>query len=363
VKEDAGAAGDTPSAIVAPMKILLVSHMYPTAKEPASGIFVKRLEDRLRSRGHLVRRVVIKHRIRGGGIRSYVRRANYVLFSVRALLAAHVFRPDVAYVHCFGQLLRPLARGSRVPIVAHLHGQDVENLGSSLGPPAEVAEELCRRVTRFIAVSEWLRERFVAKLPQAAANTIIVSCGVDVSVFNSRPAPAPPIVFLCIGALNERKNVIGLARAFAIARRDGERLRFVGVDEDGLERALRQIEGVDVIAPLSSEGIAELIAQAHVICQPSTREPFGLGALEGMASGRSVVGTLIGGHREFVPGNAGVLVDPGDIDAIAAALRTAADRLPIPNNAAVAAAKQHDLDFNVARVEAALREALESGRS
>ena len=57
-----------------------------------------------------------------------------------------------------------------------------------------------------------------------------------------------------------------------------------------------------------------------------------------MACGRSVVATRVGGPPEFVPPDAGVLVDPLDVDAIADALRVAA-ALPCPNPAAREAAE------------------------
>ena len=62
------------------------------------------------------------------------------------------------------------------------------------------------------------------------------------------------------------------------------------------------------------------LGAADVVCQPSLVEPFGLSTLEGMACGRSVVATRVGGPPEFVPPGAGVLVDPDDEDALVAAL-------------------------------------------
>ena len=57
-----------------------------------------------------------------------------------------------------------------------------------------------------------------------------------------------------------------------------------------------------------------------MLCQPSLIEPLGQALLEAMACGRSVVATRIGGPPEFVPPEAGVLVDPLDVEALAAAL-------------------------------------------
>jgi glycosyltransferase involved in cell wall biosynthesis len=99
--------------------------------------------------------------------------------------------------------------------------------------------------------------------------------------------------------------------------------------------------------------IPPLIAESNVVCQPSLVEPFGQAVLEGMACGRSVVATKVGGPPEFVPPEAGILVDPLDEQAIAAALRDAA-KLPSPNPAARAAAELHDVNEQARRVEAIL---------
>ena len=75
-----------------------------------------------------------------------------------------------------------------------------------------------------------------------------------------------------------------------------------------------------------------------------------------MAAGRSVVATRIGGPPELVPPEAGVLVDPLDVGALAAALRQAA-AMPRPNEAARAAAAVHDVRRQAERIEAILSRA------
>jgi glycosyltransferase involved in cell wall biosynthesis len=81
-----------------------------------------------------------------------------------------------------------------------------------------------------------------------------------------------------------------------------------------------------------------------------------------MASGRSVVGTRIGGPPEFVVPEAGVLVDPVDEDALTDALRAAA-ALPCPNPAARAAAEMHDVRRQAEKVEAILERAARGRRA
>ena len=127
-------------------------------------------------------------------------------------------------------------------------------------------------------------------------------------------------MFVCVGSLTERKNVIRLADAFA--RVGDGRLVFVG---DGPLRG--ELEGrpnVEITGRVPHEQVPRSSPAATVLCQPSTIEPFGQALLEAMACGRSVVATRIGGPPEFVPPEAGVLVDPLDEAALADAMRRAA---------------------------------------
>ena len=163
---------------------------------------------------------------------------------------------------------------------------------------------------------------------------------------------------MCVGSLIERKNVVRLADAFA---RLGEgTLTFVG---DGPLRA--RLEGrpnVTVTGAVPHDAVPGYVAEADVLCQPSLVEPFGQATLEALASARSVVATRVGGPPEFVPPEAGVLVDPEDETALADALRTAA-ALPVPNQAARAAAEQHDVRLQATRVEEILERAVRDRRA
>jgi len=172
------------------------------------------------------------------------------------------------------------------------------------------------------------------------------------------PAPDASPAFLCVGSLTDRKNVVRLADAFA---RHGEgTLTYVG---DGPLRA--QLEGRDrvhLVGRIPHEAIPEHLARASVLCQPSLLEPLGQSLLEGMATGRPVVATRIGGPPEFVPPEAGALVDPLDLDSIADGLRRAA-ALPVPNPAARAAAEAHDVNVQASRVESILERAARDRRA
>ena len=325
------------------MRILLVSQMYPGPADPDLGVFVRGLEEQLVARGHEVERAVLDRR--GVGKVKYLRLA-------RATLAAsRRFRPDVVYAHFLVPTGLIGALAGRAPLVVTAHGRDVRNVGWLPGIRA-ATRFVARRAAAIIAVSDYLRRELEAKVPEARGKTEVVDSGVDLERFTVQPAPEGPPRYLCIGSLIQRKNVLRLARAF---ERLGEgKLTFVG---DGpLRTQLEGRPGIELTGALPSDRMPAQIAAAHVVCQPSLIEPFGQAALEAMACGRSVVATRIGGPPEFVPPEAGVLVDPVDEDALVEALRAAA-ALPCPNPAARAAAAEHDVRRQAEKVEAILQRA------
>jgi glycosyltransferase involved in cell wall biosynthesis len=316
------------------------------------------MEAALAARGHDLERAVLDRR--AGGKRRYLDLA----WSARS--AARRFRPDVVYSHFLvpAGLIADLA--SDAPLVATAHGRDVRNVGAI--PGVRTAKRvLVRRAAALVAVSDYLRRELEAKVPEARGKTHVVDSGVDLERFRPRDASearrelgweGDGPAFLCLGSLTERKNVARLADAFERLGRG--RLAFVG---DGpLRGALAGRPGVTLAGRVPHDDVACWIAAADVVCQPSLVEPLGQAVLEAMASGRPVVATRIGGPPEFVPPEAGVLVDPLDEDALVAAL-DAASRLPVPNEAARAAAAGHDVNEQARRVEEILLQAARDRRS
>jgi glycosyltransferase involved in cell wall biosynthesis len=320
------------------LRILIVSQLYPGPADPDLGTFVAQQERVLRQRGHEVDLAVLDRRA-GGKLR-------YLELARRARAAR---RPDVVWAHFLvpsGLIASKLA----APLVVTAHGRDVRNIGSIPGV-AHLTRAVVRRACSVIAVSEYLRRELEERLPEARGKTEVVDSGVDLEQF-SAPRPAARLdspAFLHVGTLSERKNVVRLADAFARLGRGS--LTFVG---DGpLRSQLEGREAVRLVGRVSHDDVPGWLASADVVCGPALVEPFGQALLEAMACGRSVVATRIGGPPEFVPPEAGVLVDPLDARALARALETAA-RLPSPNEAARAAARRHDVRRQVERVEAIL---------
>jgi glycosyltransferase involved in cell wall biosynthesis len=336
------------------MRILLVSQMYPGPSAPDFGVFVRDVARELERRGHALAYAVIDRR--GGSPLKHGRLA------ARALAEARRFRPDVVYAHYLfpaGAVAAAAARVARAGLVVTAHGRDVRNAGAT--PGVATATRVALRGARVVAVSDFLRRDLVARVPDLEGRVDVIDCGVDLERFRGRDAG--PLrerlgwhgdgpYFLCVGTLDERKNVLRLADAFR--RLQAGSLVFVG---DGpLRPELEGRTGVRVVGRVAHELVADWMAACDVLCQPSLVEPFGQALLEALASERPVVATRVGGPPEFVTSEVGALVDPASVDSIADGLRAAAG-LPRPNAPARRVAEEHDVRRQVERIEAVLQAA------
>jgi glycosyltransferase involved in cell wall biosynthesis len=337
------------------VRILVVSQMWPSASDPDFGSFVAQVCRELEAQGHELEVVAIDRR--------GMPRTKYLKLARDARRAAKRFQPDVVYAHFLtfaGPAAARAARAAKAPLVLTAHGTDVGNVERSRALRA-LTRRATNRASRVIAVSDWLRMRLVAELPELGGKVDVIDCGVDLERFQPRdPHEArarvgwegnPPF-FLFVGTLDERKNVVPLANAF---HRVGEgTLAIVGTGP--LRDQLRDRPDVRLAGQLPHDQIPDWMAACDYLCQPTDGEAFGQAVLEAMASGRSVMATTRGGPPEFVPAEAGVLVDPTERESIERGLREVA-RLPVPNPAAREAAASHDVKSQARRIADVLAQA------
>jgi glycosyltransferase involved in cell wall biosynthesis len=185
-------------------------------------------------------------------------------------------------------------------------------------------------------VSEDLANHVRALQPRARLR--VVGNVVDTDTFHPAGAPRAaaddgPARLLTVAALAEKKGLPDLLDALAELRRErGVSLDLVG---DGDQRgALEQrtrclgLEGaVRFHGERSNQEVAELMRRADLFVLPSLFENLPCVLLEAMASGLPFVATRVGGVPDLLDGEYGVLTEPGDAAALAAAIASALDRL------------------------------------
>ena len=143
----------------------------------------------------------------------------------------------------------------------------------------------------------------------------------------------PPRYFLFIGTLQPRKNIKGIVQAFASWQRNQSDndtgLVLAGAKGWLFEDAwLAGAQGVHLTGYVSSADKAGLLAGALALVFPSLYEGFGFPAVEAMLAGTPVVASNTSSLAEIV-GEAGLLVHPLDIRAIAAAMSRISDEMPL----------------------------------
>ncbi len=282
--------------------------------------------------------------------------------TIRALRA--VIRsegPDIVHAHNWiVHSYAPLRRHLGVPLVLSLHDYSlrcatkrmflhnrercggpglakcVACAGSVYGPATGAALALGMRATAPIA-----RHAVDAFIPISEA--VRRGCGLDerdsyevipnfIGELPPRPAgddprlavlpPEPYILFF--GDASIDKGAAHLARAYAALAPPRPPLVFAGrcfVD------TLRDVPGIILAGPLTHALVIEAVRRSLMVVVPSLwAEPFGLVALEASAAGLPVIASDLGGLADIVvDGETGLLVAPGDVGKLVAAMRALLD--------------------------------------
>lgn len=271
----------------------------------------------------------------------------YILFTRRQAF-------DLVQAHHSAYMRFLRARGR----VVHFHVDPLQHKngnGNYALKPADFAS-IVQHSDAQVAVSRFVAQEVERGL-KGSGNLHIVYNGVEEARFDPRRwaeeglrlrrewgVEPGDVVFLYAGAVVPEKGTIHLARAFARLAAGMTRVRLVlagaaelwgGALQPLSQQKLDYENEVKLI--LQAPGVAEkvhllgkvphlqmpaLYAASDALVAPSVyREPFGLVAVEALASGRPVIASATGGLVEVVNERVGALVPPGDELGLEAAMR------------------------------------------
>jgi glycosyltransferase involved in cell wall biosynthesis len=182
------------------------------------------------------------------------------------------------------------------------------------------ATEAARRADAIIAVSQFTAGQVQEMLHVEAGRIHVIPHGVRPLLAVHGVAREQAI--LCVGALQLRKNTLALVRAFERLP-GGWKLILAGSQGYGYEDVIgpsidsspRRAD-IELTGWVDDEALARLYTRASIFAFPSRDEGFGIPVLEAMAAGVPVLASNTSSLPE-VCGDAAVLVDPGNVDAIA----------------------------------------------
>lgn len=322
----------------------------------------------LAEQGHETRYLIFDNsRISGWNVCSTALHATWSQSAYRRVLSEiRAWRPDVLAVHNFFPLASPsvcyAGSRARIPVVQTLHNYRIICPGSTLLRDGRICEDCTksalpwpgvlhgcyrssrlgtlavatmitvhrtlatwqRRVTVFVARTEFARRKFVAAgLP---AHRIIVK--PDFVPFDLGPGSGDGDYLLYAGRLSVEKGVATLLEAWKRADTTG-RLIIVGEGPlaERVQHEARMSNSVVYLGKRLLLEVYELMGRARAVVLPSVwYEMFGRTIIEAFCRGTPVVTSNIGSMLEMVThGKTGWLVPPSDPIALSAALHSAMD--------------------------------------
>jgi glycosyltransferase involved in cell wall biosynthesis len=348
------------------LKVVFITAWYPTREQRVGGVFVREHAKAVR----LYDDVVVLHcagsdpKLKGlwrleeetdesltEGIPTYrvwfrplpIPKASYFIylwsvFRVFRHITAHSFRPHIIHAHIYD---------AGVPAVL---------IGRLYHIPVVISEHYTGFPRRLLSQTSILKARFAfswAKLVLPVSRALqggiegygiharfqVVPNVVDTSLFfprTDKPSEDTQKRILFVGLLDSshKKGVPYLLQALAQLRqeRDDWHLDIVGdgpvrAEYEQLARKLGIAKKVTFHGLKSKQEVAEFMRHADLFVLPSVYETFSVVAAEALATGTPVLATRCGGPEEFVAENVGMIVPPGDSEALYKGLNYMLDHL------------------------------------
>jgi glycosyltransferase involved in cell wall biosynthesis len=246
-------------------------------------------------------------------------------------------RFDVVHTHMLhatiiGQMAARLA-GVPVRIVSRQYMGDEAHHNKGAAVRA-VDTYATRTATHVIANSEAVREILIRGYDVAPERVTVVHNSVDIAAIDAARLTAPlpwddsrdgQLLLGYVASLTPRKDHENLFRAFARVLEAEPRARLVLVGEGPERTRLEALASElsisrDVVFAGYRDDVAAVVRHFDLYVHPPRHEAFGIAVAEALALSRPVVATAVGGIPEVVGEEAGVLVAPGDPEALASAI-------------------------------------------
>jgi glycosyltransferase involved in cell wall biosynthesis len=249
---------------------------------------------------------------------------------VRALVRLRRALRGAEVVHTHGHfalnvLARVAGRLAGARVLSHMHIENAFRRGPGRGAQIVVDNATARLCFAIVAVSDATRAELIRQ-GYPAGRIVTIHNGIDPVALATPARLADGPTVLEVARLAEVKGQRALLRALpqleTTAVFVGRDLETGGAYETALQEEAASLGVAErVVFAGYRADVPALLAGCDVFCLPSSAEGMPLVVLEAMAQGKPVVATAVGGTPELVVhGETGLLVPPGDVDALAAAL-------------------------------------------
>jgi len=258
---------------------------------------------------------------------------NMVYVAEACVLLEWTRNDKIDHIHChFGTNAPAVAMFCSMlggpPYSFTVHGPEEFDKPLSLAFDAKIAG-----ASHVIAVSQFGRSQIQRWCDRPHWQKIhVIHCGLDEAFLDAQTTPVPSTAQLvCIGRLSEQKGHVTLLAAARRLVSDGHDLQLLLVGDGPLRPDIESMiaeydlsRSVSITGWASGEEVRRHLLNSRAFVLPSFAEGLPVVLMEAMALGRPVISTWVAGIPELVThGVNGWLVPPGDVDALAAAMKEA----------------------------------------
>ena len=250
-----------------------------------------------------------------------------------AILAEHARQPfdilHAQYGYPCGWAVLEASRATGVPNVVSIQGGDGHWVGSCCETHRLAMVRVLAHAGAVLIGCRSFAQEVVDRLHADPARFTIVPGAVDVARFTPGVRPPGPPVLLYHGRVDARKGVLDMLDALAPLAAEGLAFRLLvsGIgptfDETAARIAALGLGGhARMTGYVDYEDVPAVYRQGEIFVSPTYAEGFSNTILEAMASGLAVVSCRSVGVVDCIrDGENGLLTDPGDVPALAGALR------------------------------------------
>lgn len=249
-------------------------------------------------------------------LRFYFTKRNYDLYHIHAASYGSTFRK--------GWYVRAAKKWGK-KVILHIHGAEYMIFYEKSNKKEKI-RSILNSADKVIALSDEWKHKFDRAF--GLTNCAVLENGID----TERLQPAITScqehlhTFVSLGRLGERKGTYDLITAVEQVKVEVPDIKCYLAGDGEIEKCKELIKtkklenNIIVVGWADFDKKLELLRKSSVLVLPSYNEGLPMAILEGMACGKAIISTRVGAIPEVVNEENGILIQPGDTDALADAL-------------------------------------------
>lgn len=297
------------------MKVLVISNMYPSKKDPVFGTFIQSFIEQLISLNGIkdTKKIVIK-----GRKNSLIYKVwDYVVFYFKIISDLLFHQYDLIYVHTIAYPIPPIRivrLFKKLPLAFNVHGGDVLTRGKMANYLKKSSIPLLKEAKLIVAPSTFFKNILIKEFPFLKEDKIFVSPsgGVDSSFYNDYTRIENNIFTIgFVSRIDKGKGWDIYIKAINILKHKGYNMKGIIAGRGNQIAEMKEMivdlslkENINYIGPVPYNQLPQVYTKLDLFIFPTQlEESLGLVGLEAMGCKVPVIGSYIGGLKDYIKPN------------------------------------------------------------